>query len=180
MIKQSSHQPKRPGLHVVIAGGSIDFRFNPAYERSERKVDAAIPRDHSIVPHFLRDRVKMPVESINFSRASIKDSRDMTGEDLAALAQEVTSSPYQNVLLTYGIVKMHEAARFLQEQDLGGRSVGIVGSHMPFTEYQSDAGFHLGFAIAQMYTAGPGVHEFHPAQNAETVKAILSRTVVHI
>ncbi|MFH1276369.1 MAG: asparaginase domain-containing protein [Candidatus Woesearchaeota archaeon] len=171
---------KRPGLHVIIAGGSIDFRFNPAYERSTKKVDASIPRTHSIVPYFLRQRVKIPSDQVNFSRVAIKDSRDMKEKDLVALAQEVRASPYQKVLVTYGIVKMEEAADFLREHNLDGRSVGIVGSHMPFTEYQSDAGFHLGYAIGQMHSVKPGVHTFHPSNNAESVKDILGRTIIHI
>ncbi len=178
--KLTEQQQKRPGLHVIIAGGSIDFIFNPAYERSMNKVDGAIPRKNSIIPQFLRDRVKISADQLNFSRVAMKDSRDITKQDLENLAREIQTSPYQNILVTYGIVKMADAAAFLSEQPLDGRHIGIVGSHLPFTEYQSDAGFHLGFAIGKIQVVGPGVHQFHPFSNASAVKDILSRTVVHI
>jgi len=168
---------KKLGLHVMILGGTIDFELNPDHLFKSMNVDQLTPRKKSIIPFFFNKRVKYPKDRINFSRVSLKDSRNLTKEDYKRLYDEIRDSPYDNILVTMGIVNMENVAKYLSRQKNTGKVIGLVGSHSPLTAYKSDAGFHLGFATAQMQIKKPGIHIFHPDKNRKAVLKILKNTV---
>jgi L-asparaginase len=172
-------QNKRRGLHVVITGGTIDFHFSPKYEIEAGQVDSLRPRTSSIVPRFLQSRVKIPEDEIHFSRACMKDSRELTDEDRKRILDHVAASPYQQVMLVHGIADMDKTRDYLatHKKELGGRTVGLVGSRMPLTEHHSDGGFMLGYAVAQMQAGVPGVHMYHPDVVRTAVTRSLDDTV---
>jgi L-asparaginase len=178
-MTQTKQPNLKEGTHVVITGGTIDFHLNPVYEMETGAIDAIVPREKSIVPYFLEERVKIPSNEIIFSRACLKDSRDITDEDMARILDQIVNSPYKNILLTAGTAKMGKAREYLQaaKGQFEGKSVGLVGSHMPLSEYRSDAGFHLGYAFGQMQGSKPGVHSYHPEENADAARKILEDSV---
>ena len=169
------------GIHVIIAGGTLDFHSNPNYERQQDQVDLLVPRKESIVPRFLQNRVKIASDEILFSRACLKDSREINDDDLTAMDNLVKSSPYEKVLITHGILNMGETKAYLEttaaEQN---KSVGIVGSRMPLSEYRSDAGFNLGYAIAKMQSEERGIHTFHPDNIRDSVSRLLEKDLAFI
>ncbi len=167
----------KKGLQVIILGGTIDFELNLSNLSKSINVDQLTPRNKSIIPPFFKDRVRYPNNKINFSRVALKDSRDLNKEDYEKLLNEIKSSPYTQILITMGVINMENVVNFLKKQKLPGKVIGLVGSHTPLFTYKSDAGFHLGFATAQMQIRKPGIHLFHPNANKKTILKILKDTV---
>ncbi len=169
---------RKNGFHVVTAGGTIDFQPNPNYERDSHRVDLLIPRENSIVPYFLRDRVRMQ-NDIVFSRACMKDSRELNAKDREKILDEARKSQYKKILITHGIVEMDKTVDYLKnhQNHLKGKTVAVVGSRMPLSDYRSDGGYQLGYAIGELQKSKNGVHKFHPDDTKTKTEEKLNNTI---
>lgn len=167
----------KEGLHVITTGGTLDFTLSQRFEVETGQFDSLVPRKHSIVPHFLTKRVKVPSDSIEYSRICLKDSREITDEDRSHLRDAIVQSPYRSVLVTHGIADMETTVAYLRENPLEGKVVGVVGSRMPLEWYRSDAGFNIGYAIGQLQGVENGVHMFHPTHIRDRVQRSLDNLV---
>lgn len=140
-------------IHIIKMGGTIEF-IDPAYDAVNKKLmklDATIESylSNLIQPHF------------NFSveKVTEKDSRDITDEDRQKLADAITSTPHQNVIVTHGTFTMRDTAQFLDKNGVTDKKVILTGSMIPITGFSiSDAGFNLGFAVASFANIEPGVY----------------------
>lgn len=96
----------------------------------------------------------------SFSTESIaaKDSRDINDEDRERLAQAVTSSPHDNILVTHGTFTMQQTAQYLS-QTQAAKKVVLTGSMIPLVGFPaSDAGFNLGFVVGLFASIENGVY----------------------
>ena len=180
MEKPPSNNKLRKGLHVIILGGTIDFDIRAAGLISLKVVDKLTPRETSAIPFFLSQRVKYPPNEIVFTRVALKDSRDLTKGDMTRLAEEIEHSPFKRILVTMGIVGIHKTRDYLKKhlKNSDDKIIGIVGSYLPLSAYQSDGGFHMGFAIAWMQHKKPGIYSFHPDDNRRKIKEVFRDTVI--
>ncbi|MCK5023160.1 MAG: asparaginase [Candidatus Aenigmarchaeota archaeon] len=175
----SKYANKGYGLHVVTTGGTMDFESSPSYEMEKSVVDSLVPRKQSIIPRFLTERVKIPKNEISFSRACMKDSRDINDEDRSKILDGIIRSPYGKVLVVHGIVEMDKTRDYLanHKDKLKGKTVGIVGSRMPLSSYRSDGGFQLGHSIGAMQKSKSGIYMFHPDETRDKTKKLFENTV---
>jgi len=177
-MKNSQENTSKTGLHVMIFGGTIDFEPNTFTELDSKQYDLLVPRKNSIIPSFFFNRVKYAYGSIHFSRIEIVDSRDITNEHLAELERQITQSPHKQILITLGIAKLDMVKDFLKKRiKTKNKVIGLVGSRQPLSNYQSDAGFHLGYAIGKIQNNKPGIYSFHPDKNRSKIMKQLNDVV---
>jgi len=80
----------------------------------------------------------------------MKDSRDITKQDIKNICSTVENSRYKKIIITHGTYTMPNTAKFL-EKNLKNKDkvIIITGSMIPLEGFSpSDAPFNLGFSIA--------------------------------
>lgn len=98
-----------------------------------------------------------------------KDSLELTGQDRALIAARVAASAADRVIITHGTDTMAETGRAIAASD---KTVVLVGAMQPAAMRDSDAAFNLGFAVAVVQLAAPGVYI---AMNGELLMAAQAR-----
>lgn len=141
---------------VVPAGGTIDFEFNG--------LDGVEPARNSFVPRYLRDQVRSMTE-FDATPPILKDSRNLTKEDMDLVVDLVRSAPSEHVLVTSGLLKIATLRTHLANALQGGddhdrnRRVVLTGSrYMLGSIGRSDAPFNLGYALGKLGAIEPGAH----------------------
>ena len=139
-------------INVIITGGTIDSEWDAA-------ADTATTRGESVIPQYL-DKLKLDVD-FTYNTVCMKDSRQLTPDDLKAITEAVEKGSADKVLITHGTYTMPDTARYIQVRLGGGlsqKSIVLTGSLVPLEGYtMSDAPFNLGFSIATLLTMKPGV-----------------------
>lgn len=87
-----------------------------------------------------------------------KDSLDMTDEDRALVADKVSNSPHQYVVVTHGTDGMVATAAAIADKGIADKTIVLVGAMQPARMRYSDAPFNLGFAIASAQLLPAGVY----------------------
>jgi L-asparaginase len=85
-----------------------------------------------------------------------KDSLDMTDADRQLVRAKVDAEPVQRILITHGTDTMVDTARALVGVD--NKVVVLTGAMQPAQLRVSDAIFNIGYAIAVLQQAEPGVY----------------------
>lgn len=149
-------------IHFILTGGTIEKAYDPITEKPEFKTV-------SIVPEYLRTIVKA-YPQMSFETVCQIDSLSMTDAVRATILNAVQNSPAQKILIVHGTSTMEQTARYL-EQNLSRHDCTIIltGAMIPLKEFaMSDAGFNLGYAIAQAQQNPAGIYL---CMNARTFKA---------
>lgn len=132
-----------------MTGGTIDSEWDAA-------ADTAVTRKESVIPKYF-DKLKLDFD-LAFKTVCMKDSRQITLDDLKQIVAAVESSNSDKILITHGTYTMPDTARYLQAQLKTKKSIVLTGSMVPLDGYSlSDAGFNLGFSIATLLTMQPGI-----------------------
>lgn len=140
---------KKPKIDVVITGGTIDSEWDSSK-------DTAITRKETIIPKYF-NRLKPDID-LSFNVVCMKDSRQLTPEDLKQIYQAVENSGSDKVLITHGTYTMPDTARYIKAHLKSKKSVVLTGATIPLEGFSlSDAPFNLGFAIATLMTMEPGI-----------------------
>jgi L-asparaginase len=137
-------------IHFIITGGTIDSFYNGAKDTVETLKESAIPA-------YIKS-LKLH-EEVEFTTICLKDSREITKDDLTNLLKLIKESSHKKFIVTHGTYTMPDSARFL-EANLGEHDKTIVftGSMIPLTGFlPSDAPFNLGYSLAVLHQLGPGV-----------------------
>jgi len=85
-----------------------------------------------------------------------KDSLDMTDADRQLVRAKVDAEPVQRILITHGTDTMVDTARALVGVE--NKVVVLTGAMQPAQLRVSDAIFNIGYAIAVLQQAEPGVY----------------------
>lgn len=90
----------------------------------------------------------------------MKDSRDLTKEDLNKVLETVEKSPYQKIIITHGTYTIADTGRFLKANiKRDDQTIILTGSFIPINGFSpSDGPFHLGFALAKLGHLEPGIY----------------------
>jgi len=138
----------KPKITIVVTGGTIDSEWDAAQ-------DTAVVKDESILPKYF-SKLKLDID-LEFNVVCMKDSRALTPDDLAKIAEAVESAG-DRVLITHGTYTMPDTARYLQAHLKAKKAVILTGAMVPLDGYtMSDAPFNLGFSIATLFTMEPGI-----------------------
>ena len=138
-------------LRFIITGGTIDSTWSA-------KQDTAILREHSALPEFFKELESY--ENIEFTELFLKDSRELTQDDVKVILEEVEKSKEKKILITHGTYTMPDTARFinanLKRKD---QIIVLTGSTVPLKGFESsDALFNLGYAISKVQELEPGIY----------------------
>jgi L-asparaginase len=138
-------------VHFIITGGTIDSTW-----RGQK--DTVEPSEHSSIPDYLKD-LKLYVKFI-FTEACMKDSRQLTQDDIKNICKAVEESSCTKIVITHGTYTMPDTARYLKAHlKRTDQVVVLTGSMTPLKGFEStDAPFSLGFAISQVQALSNGVY----------------------
>lgn len=139
-------------VHIIATGGTIDSEYFPPRETS-------VPSKESIIAPYITGKIK-PYGDITFETVFMLDSGDITDTHRAQIADCVRRTDATRVIICHGTNTMTATAAYL-ESTLAPHSKTIIltGSMIPLKEFaQSDAGFNLGFAMAESLHLGAGIY----------------------
>jgi hypothetical protein len=127
-------------------------------------LDGVEPAETSFVPSYIRNRVRSSIE-FDATPPILKDSRNLTSEDMDMVIELVRQAPAEFVLVTAGILRMSELRARLDEALRQGddhdrdRRVVLTGArYMLSSLSKSDAPYNLGYAHGKLGTVRPGAH----------------------
>lgn len=140
-------------IHFIITGGTID-----SYYRGEE--DTAKPRQHSVLPRFFSEIVKLNDIEVRTTEVCMKDSRALSIDDMGKVASMIESNPERIFIVTHGTYTMPDTGRFLQSKlNRKNATVVLTGAMIPLEGFSpTDAGFNLGFAVAKALELPSGVY----------------------
>lgn len=157
-------------IHFIITGGTIDSYYDGTR-------DTVMPYKNSTIPEYLIN-LEIYAETIftetntkqNFSELMMKDSREITKEDMNKILKEVEKSSSKKIIITQGTYTIPDTARFLEEnlEINNDKTIILTGSFIPLKGFTpSDAPFNLGYAMAKIENLKPGIYI---CMNARTFK----------
>jgi L-asparaginase len=140
-----------PAIHFIMTGGTIDSFY-------DGPKDTVVPLNVSVIPGYM-EGLNLH-EKLVFTQVCMKDSRDLTQEDLRRILGAVQESRYREIVITHGTYTMADTARYLQENlQRDDQVIVFVGSLRPLKDQAySDAAFNLGYAIARVQELDPGIY----------------------
>jgi len=143
-------ESKNKAVHFILMGGTIDSFYDGT-------VDTVKPLKQSILPEYIRG-VK-PNFKTKFTQVAMKDSRDLTLNDLKKMKAAIEKSPFQKIIITHGTYSMPDSARYLQSKiKRKDQTIVFTGSLVPITgNVYSDAPFNLGYSVAKAQELPAGI-----------------------
>jgi L-asparaginase len=142
---------KNPTINLIITGGTIDSYY-------EGSVDTVIVKKQSTIPKYIKN-LKL-YQKFKISKVCMKDSRDLTGQDIENIYTAVENSRYKKIIITHGTYTMPNTAKFLRKNLKNKDKVVIItGSMIPLEGFSpSDAAFNLGYSIAEAQNLPNGIY----------------------
>ena len=138
-------------IHFIITGGTIDSHY-------DSKKDTAIPLKHSVIPKFVNNLNLY--SKVKFTEVCMKDSRNLTREDLKKVLNKIEKSSEKHFIITHGTYTLPDTGRYLKA-NLKRKNIVVIltASMLPMAEFtMSDGGFNLGFAIAKLHNLPNGIY----------------------
>ncbi|MCC7305251.1 MAG: asparaginase [Alphaproteobacteria bacterium] len=153
---------KKPSIHFIITGGTIDSSYDPPTETS-------IPNETSVIPYYINDVIK-PHFTASFETVFMKDSGDITDSMRRKIVAGIKKSKAKHIIITHGTTMMAKTAAFLKRNIKNpDKAVILTGAMIPLKEVAlSDGGFNLGYAVAAARNLQPGIYL---AMNGRVFKA---------
>jgi len=138
-------------INIILTGGTIDSVWNG-------QKDTVSPAEHSVLPDYFK-QLKLYTEII-FTEVCMKDSRELTHEDVKKICKTVENSLCTKIVITHGTYTMPDTARYLKSNlKRKDQAVVLTSSMTPLKGFEfTDAPFNLGFAIAQVQSLENGVY----------------------
>ena len=135
-------------VRIIVTGGTIDKIHN---QRTEGLSFAADGTTH--IPEMLEvGHCYYPTVQL----LMLKDSLDFDDRDRHLIADAVSSSPEEAVIVTHGTGTMGETARYLADLKFN-KVVILTGAMRPFSLARSDGDFNLGGATVASQLCSNGV-----------------------
>ncbi|MGB5444409.1 MAG: asparaginase domain-containing protein [Psychromonas sp.] len=141
-------------IQLIITGGTIDSYYD---------IDkcTTMPHKTSVLPAFLDKYARVGSSKIETSEICMKDSRDITKEDIYAVYKAIIENGNSRHIVTHGTFTLFASARYLQTllADNHGQVIIFTGSMIPLEGFSpNDAGFNLGSAIMAAQCLDAGVY----------------------
>jgi len=133
-------------VRIITTGGTIDKYYSA---RGEMEID------EPAVPALLRtgnSAVDVVIDPV-----LAKDSLDFDDADRQRILEAVRSAAERCILITHGTDTLTETGALLDAEDLGGRTVVLIGAMQPAAMKESDASFNLGAGLVAAQLAPAGV-----------------------
>ncbi len=159
-----------PPIQILVTGGTIDSHW-------DGKFDTAVVNEASVIPDYFKRLILYA--NIEIVTICLKDSRNLSTDDLQNLLSAIGKSTSQKIIVTHGTYTMPDTAKFLAANlERKDQTVILTGSMVPLSGFQSDASdapFNLGFALAKAEDMPAGIYLamngrlFHPDEVAKNL-----------
>lgn len=158
-------------VHLLITGGTIDSIFDAAK-------DMVVVNDATTIVSYL-EKMVCPHFTLTQEIVTLRDSREITDNIRAEIVRSIGKCPHDFILITHGTYTMSATAEYLHKNlTIGNKRIVLTGSMFPLQGFApTDAPFNLGFAIASLFLAKPGVYLamngklFHAGESIKNVDA---------
>ena len=132
-------------------GGTIDSHW-------EGKLDTAVVNKSSVLPEYFESLILYA--KVRFKEVVMKDSRQLTLNDLETLCKDVEEAGQKKIIITHGTYTMPDTAKYLKAHlKRSDQTIIFTGSMVPLQGFQSsDAAFNLGYAVAKADELAPGIY----------------------
>lgn len=136
---------------ILMTGGTIDSRW-------DGKTDTAVPNEHSVLPEYFAGMFLYP--KVEFQEVCMKDSRQMTPDDVENVLHALEKTQATKVIITHGTYTMPDTARYLAANlKRNDQTIALTGSMVPLKGFtESDAPLNLGYAFAKLEELKPGIY----------------------
>ncbi len=143
-------ETQKPNIHFIVAGGTIDSEYDGTK-------DTVVPVKESLMPNYIRG-LKLHIDT-QFTQVCMKDSRDMTLDDMGNIRLVIENSPSSKFIITSGTYCMPDIAKYLKVH-LKRKDCTIIftGAMVPLQMIYSDGPFNIGFSIAKIEHMKPGIY----------------------
>ncbi len=136
-------------IQIFITGGTFDKDYN--YITGELYF-----KDTHMKDMLDRGRCVVPVD---IKTLMMIDSLEMTEADRKIIAYNCTKTPHPHIVITHGTDTMTQTARYLEKQDIKGKTIVLTGAMIPYAfGTSSDGFFNIGSAMAFAQVLAPGVY----------------------
>jgi len=154
---------------MILTGGTIDSFYYPPDETAQ-------PSEASVIPDYVSKKIK-PHANISYETICMLDSNNITDEIRDKIIASIKGAKAQGVIITHGTNTMTQTAQYLAENlPQTDKTIILTGAMIPLKEFaMSDAGFNLGYAIAQVQNAQSGIYiamNAHLFKTGEVIKNI--------
>lgn len=148
-------------IHILMTGGTIDSYYDATK-------DTAVPQSHSVIPRYIAG-LNLD-HKFKFTEICMKDSRAISPTDLRKIVNITKRSTAKKIIITHGTYTMSDTARYIEKNlPTLNKTILLTGSMIPLDGFNfSDAGFNLGFALANVLEIPNGVYV---AMNGKIIKA---------
>ena len=138
-------------IHFILTCGTIDSYYDGTK-------DTAVPQVHSVLPRYIKG-LNLPY-TFKFTEVCMKDSRAMMPSNIKKIVQVIKHSTAKKIIITHGTYTMSDSARYVERHFKDTKkTIVFTGSMIPLDGFNfSDAGFNLGFALAQVNSLTPGTY----------------------
>ncbi len=138
-------------IHLIITGGTIDSYY-------EGSLDTVKPAEKSVIPAYIKG-LKLYFD-VEFTEVCMKDSRDLSSNDLDKILETIENSPHKKILITHGTYTMPNTGRFLNANlKRKDQIIILTGSMIPMHGFtNSDGPFNLGYSMAMLQKLDSGIY----------------------
>ena len=129
-------------IQLIITGGTFDKTYDLLHGK--------LFFEHTHVPKMLRrSRCKLPIDILPLM---LKDSLELTTEDLEQIVEACRKTPASSIVITHGTDTMVNTAKLLAAAKLK-KTIILTGAMIPYAfGSSSDGFFNLGCALAYAQT----------------------------
>lgn len=134
-------------IEIILTGGRI-----------EKVINEEIGRLNYADTSF-KSWVEQAHCPLNFSKhlLMLKDSQDITDDDLKAISACCTHTPGKRVIIAHGVNTMIRTALHLKQLEIP-KTIVLFGAFVPYSLQKSDALFNFGTALAASQLLPHGVY----------------------
>ena len=139
-------------IHFIITGGTIDSEYHPPLETT-------VPHKNSVIPEYILMKIK-PYMDVTFDNIFMLDSSDLDDTHRAQIVAAIDATKAKKIIVCHGTNTMAQSADYIAARIKDKtKTVVLTGAMIPLKEFaMSDAGFNLGFAVAEVQRLGVGVY----------------------
>ena len=135
-------------IKFLITGGTFDKSYN--------HVNGELFFKKTHLPEMI-ERSKCNLK-ISFETITMKDSLDLTKEDIYNIVNACKKTRYNKIIITHGTDTITKTAELIAKENLKNKTIILTGAMIPYKFGSSDGLFNLGGAIAYAQSLSSGVY----------------------
>ena len=136
-------------IQIYVTGGTFDKDYNFI-------TGDLFFRDTHLPDMLSRGRCTLDVD---VKTLMMVDSLEMTEADRHLIAHNCQRTQAEQIVITHGTDRMVKTAGYLAQENLGSKTIVLVGAMIPYAfGTSSDGFFNLGSALAFAQSMPPGIY----------------------